>query len=485
MKILQQFIIAIAVWHMGFQHSIGESNIFKKLVAPNTAEYAIDLEQALSIAILNNFELRAIKAQKKINEWEVREAWRNFFPTLTLSYLHTDEIRERATDSRQHKLGFDSTITIYDGGHRSSMLVSAKLKSILAANEYRVALNNLIATVTKSYLELLQSRDAISIHTLTLNQGIMQLSFIQKELSLGDATKLDALAIEAKVKEMELNLEKSKDEYQRRLYQFKQILKLDFSVPITIIGNIEKDFVFNKPDERINEQSLIPLALKNRKEIENADAEYKIAMANYKINKNYYFPKLSVGFNYHLSDDAFFPHEKGWGINLKISSLLWGNSFSHDSGFSEGNNSNSKAISNSSSVQFFDSLQYKRAMLESTVQYKSAAEKKKHIRREIALEVSSLISSLYNSWKMIEISRRQLELYDSFLLIERLKAQMGESRRYDLVKKEIERGEAAIAYLSSMANYLIASFSLELATGVDIGFFKLYARKQISEYPHE
>jgi len=54
---------------------------------------------------------------------------------------------------------------------------------------------------------------------------------------------------------------------------------------------------------------------------------------------------------------------------------------------------------------------------------------------------------------------------------------MGESRRYDLVKKELERGEAAISHLNSLVAYLVASSSLELAAGVDIGFFKLTGMK--------
>lgn len=457
----------------------------KKIAGNNSSDFAVDLERALSIAILNNFELKAVKAQKKINDLAVRESWRDFFPSLSLSYLQTEEVRERAPDSRQHKLGIDSTITIYDGGKRKLAYDAARLKSILAANEYRVALNNFIASVTKAYLGVLQSRETIAIHELTLSQGKMQLSFIQKELALGDATKLDALAIEAKVKEMELNLEKAKDEYAQRVNQFKLLLKVERTAPLVIEGNIEKDFNIASPLGRVDEELLVSLALKNRKEIESADVEYKLAKTSLRLSENYYLPKLSVGLNYNLTDDAFFPREKGWGLSVQVSSALLGNSGSLNSGYSESGNGGSRAVSNTASANLLDSMSYRRSILESTVQFKTAAEKKKHVRREIALEISSLVSALKNSWTMIEISKKQLELYDSFLQIERIKANMGESRRYDLVKKEIERGEAAVAHLSSLVNYLTSSFSLELAAGVDIGFFKLSANVQKKEHTDE
>lgn len=486
MKIIALNILTVLFCSLSSVASLSSEAIDKHLITNEnstqfTNVYEINLERALSIGILNNFELKAIKSQKKNNDLIIRESWREFFPTLTLSYLQTEEVRERALDSRQHKLSIDASITIYDGGKRKHAYNAAQLKSILAANEYRIALNNLIATITKAYLGVLQARDIIAIHELTLSQGKMQLSFIQKEFALGDATKLDALAIEAKVKEMELNLEKAKNDLVHRINQFKLLLKIDRTVPLIIFGNIEKDFQIFPPDERIDEDLLIALALKNRKEIESANAEYKLAMNALHMSETYYLPQLSLGFNYNLSDQEFFPREKGWGISVQISSALFGNSGSMNTAINESANSNSKAFSNSVNINVLDSLSYKRAILENTIQFKTATEKRKQVQREIALEVSSLVSSVSHSWKRIEIAKRQFDLYDSFLQIERIKANMGESRRYDLVKKEIERGDAAMAYLASLVNYLTASFSLELATGVDIGYFKLYTFKSQKE----
>ena len=74
---------------------------------------------------------------------------------------------------------------------------------------------------------------------------------------------------------------------------------------------------------------------------------------------------------------------------------------------------------------------------------------------------------------MIALAQERLNLYDSFLCIERLKADMGESRRYDLVKKEIERGEAALSRLSAITGYMLAAAAVETAVGLDIGSLNL------------
>jgi outer membrane protein len=476
---LSHILMAALILMVAMRSAYAEEEKFRANNKAESAgsEYAIDLERALGIAITNNFDLKVIKAQKGIQDLIIRESWRDFFPTLTLSYLQTEEKRKRDTDSRQHKFGIDSNITVFDGGRRSLAYDAARLKSILARNDYRIALNNFIDGVSKAYFQILQSREAVKIHARTLENSAMQLTFIKKELELGDATKLDALAIEAKVKEVELNLEKARDQYVQTLNRFKLLLRVDRRMPLEVTGDIERDFVFRPPGNQIDEDLLVSLALKNRKEVESTDLEYLIAKTSWRISERYYYPKLGFGLNYSQTDDDFFPREKGWGVNVQISSMLWGNSGTINAGYTESGNGNSKALSNSDSLNILDSLSYRRSILESTINYKSAGEKKKTIRQQIALEVSALASALGNSWKMIEIAKKQLELYDSFLEIERLKANMGESRRYDLVKKELERGEAAISHLNSLVSYLVASSSLELAAGVDIGFFKLTGMK--------
>jgi outer membrane protein TolC len=433
----------------------------------------LDLEHSLATAINNNFELKAIKSRRLVYDLTITERFRDYFPSLTLSYLQNEESIKREADTRQHRFSVDTNLVIYDGGRRSLSYDIAKLNAIISRNDYRIALNTLIMEIRNAYLEILQLRDSITIHEKTLERGMMQLTFIRKELELGEATRFDVMEIETKVKEIELNLEKALDSYTIALNRFKLLLKIDWRQSIEVIGNIERDFVISPIDEKFSEDRLVAMAIKNRKEVGSSDIDLAIKKKTYLINKLYYFPQFSVGMNYSLSDDEFMPREKGWGINLQVTAALFGSSANLGSGYNEEGNANSRAISNSGSVAVLDDLSYRRGIVESRIELNRAREKKKDIRQQIATEVISSHSALRNAWKMIGIAKKQLELYDAQLEIERLKANMGESRRYDLMKKEIERGEAAIAYLESLVRYLVSASTLEISLGVDIGFLKL------------
>lgn len=480
--ILAVVIIASFLWLPTF--SLQQTNEKKIMMKPNpTSENKantaqLDLEHSLAVAIHNNFELKAIKSRRLVYDLTITEQLRDYLPSLTLSYLETEESIKREADTRQHRFSADTNLVIYDGGRRKLSYDIAKLNAIISRNDYRIALNRLIMEIRNAYFEILQLRDSITIHEKTLERGMMQLGFIRKELELGEATRFDAMEIEAKVKEVELNLERALDSYAIALNRFKLLLKIDWRQPIEVIGNIERDFPVSPIDEKFSADRLVAMAVENRKEVGSSDIQLAIKKKTYLINRLYYFPQFSVGLNYSLSDDEFMPREKGWGINFQVTAALWGSTGNLSSGYSEEGNANSRAISNSGSVAVLDNLSYKRSIIESRIELSRARENKKDIRQQIATEVISSHSALRNAWKMIGIAKKQLELYDAQLEIERLKANMGESRRYDLMKKEIERGEAAIAYLESLVRYLVSASTLEISLGVDIGFLSLSHMKE-------
>lgn len=455
----------------------------------------LDMESAIGTAINNSFDLKVIDARQKIYDLTIIERVRDFFPSLGLSYTKSDQVSLRTTDSRQRKLVIDSDVVLFDGGKRYLSYSIAKLQAVLARNDYRIAVNKLILDVMGMYLQILETRGTIEIHRKTLDHGRMQLSFIKKELELGEATRFDMMEIDAKVKGVELELEKAIDNYFLALNKFKLLLKIDWRQPIELVGDIDRDFNLKPMDTNTDVNEYIGIALKNRKEVESSDVEFLISKKNSIIDRLYFFPKISVGFNYSLSDDnpvsstmaaltpagqqyryssQFLPRQKGWGVNIKITSALFGNTASLGSGYDSSYNGNTRAFANSARLGVLDSMDYRRKMKESTINMHSAAEKKREIREQVSLEVLSSVMTLQNSWHMIGIADQQLSLYDNQLVIERLKANMGESRRYDLIKKEIERGQAAISQLDSKVKYLTAASALELSMGVDIGFLKLY-----------
>ena len=161
-------------------------------------------------------------------------------------------------------------------------------------------------------------------------------------------------------------------------------------------------------------------------------------------------------------------------MNIKFSSRTFGSSVSGGTGYSEGGNGNSKTRSANSSADVLNDMPYKSTLLESRIEMTKSADELAMMKEGIALEISSLCSGLRNSWDMIAIASKQVELYDAQLAIERLKADMGESRRYDLLEKEIDRGKAAVGLLNSKIKYLSAASGLELSTGMDAGFLKNY-----------
>ncbi|NLV66774.1 MAG: TolC family protein, partial [Spirochaetes bacterium] len=413
----------------------------------------LDIERAVGMAVSNSFELKEIMAREEVYDLVIDENFREYFPSVTFSYMQTDEVRIRAADSRQAKISVNGEFVLLDGGRRSLNYNVAKLNALVAGNDYRIALGRLIVQVRTAFLNLLRLKDSITIYRMTLDMGNMQLGFIRRECELGDATRLAVMEIEARISEIELSLKEAIDSYESDLKQFKLLLRIDWRIPVLIQGDLNSDFIFISPD-RIDENEMISLAVRKRKEVESSRVRSEISRMNMEIAESYYMPNLSVGLNYSLSGEEFPPREKGWGVNVKLSTAIFGNTAGGGAGYNEDGNGNSRACSRNAYVNIMDNMQYKRAIAETRIDYARSDDEQKVTVESISVEVVNICHGIKNAWEMIEISRRRFELYNSQLEIEKLKAEMGESRRYDLVEKEIEWSRAAVALVDSKIKYL-------------------------------
>lgn len=441
------------------------------------SKLTLDIASAVSIAVSNSFELKEIRAREGLYTLSIMEKFRNYFPSLTFSYMQADEVVKRDTDTRSTKLTVESEFYIYDGGKRDLDYDTAKLNALLARNDYRISLNKLIVSVREAYLELIKLRETIGIYKITQEQGLMQLNFIKKEYELGDATHLSVIEIESRVREIELSLRQAMDDFDTALMKFKLLIRVNRFADLDITGDLDKDFVF-LPADGIDEDEIVSIALKTRKEIESSLAKLEISKKTGRLREYYFLPDITLGLNYNLSGEENLPREKGWGVNIKISSKILGNTVSGGAGYSENSNGYSKTKSENSSVDILNDMPYKRSLIESRIDLAKSGDELKMLRETIATDIANMCSGLKNSWDMIGIAAKQVELYDAQLVIERLKADMGEARRYDLIEKEIDRAKAAVGLLNAKIKYLMAASSLELSAGMDVDFFKNYIKSK-------
>jgi outer membrane protein TolC len=441
----------------------------------------VDCDLAVAVALKNNFDLKKILAQSEISGLLISEKFRNLFPTLSVSYLEMAEQRRHDTDTRQHRISIDSDVTIYDGGRAKLDYDIAHLQSELGRNDYQIAYGQLIAQVRLQYFQTIQMKKVISIHEKTLEQGKAQLSIMTRETDIGDATALDLLEIQSQLKEIELNLKKAQDDYTASVNQLKLLLRLDWRIHLEPVGDIERSFIFKPLPEDISTDQLVSVALKNRKEVLSAMIEQRISQRKERMSRYYFIPNIIVGFNYNLSDESFFPREKGWGVTLKMTSAFLGNTATANMGYSESRNGGVRSISNNGTLTVLNNMEYRRNIHESSLAARTAAVTTASTSQKIAIDVAQAIESLRNGWSLIDLSKRRVEFCEAILRIERIKAGMGEIRRVDLMKKEIESGQASISYNDSLYKYLTASLTLENSLGVESGFMQISIRREDQE----
>lgn len=374
---------------------------------------SLGLDETVSYAVKNNYDLKKIQAQSFINWLQVVEKYRNLFPSLKISYLQNVDTVQEGADSRQNQISLDSDVTIYDGGKARLDYDIVKLQAGLAKNDYKIAYSQFVAKVREQYFKTIQLKKAIEINKQTLMQGQQQLEFIKKENELGEATSIEVMEIGAQVHQIEIKLKQSEDDYENSLQSLRLILKLDWRQKLNLKGDIEQSFVFKQISSEPSVDDLVSLALKNRKETLSSDIECQIDEKKYEMSKNYYIPNFILGLNYNLSGVSDMPREKGWGVCLKVSSALLGNTADGNMGYTESGNGGTHTISNNANVNVLNNMEYKRNIYSSKVAVQAAIDDKTTTSQKIASDVITNYQSLKSAWDIIGLSRSQVELSDA------------------------------------------------------------------------
>lgn len=446
---------------------------------------SLTMDRAVSMALDHSASIQSSMDRQELYRLAARQRFRDLFPSLSLSYMEYESVVVHDTDNKSRTLSANVDIVLYDAGARRRELAIARLEMEKGARQVRIAQNELVLQVITAFLSALQQRDTVNVYAQALEQGRVQKGFIEKELSLGEATRLEVMEIDAQVQEMALRHEEAMNARYQAVQNLKSILRLHWKAPLTLAGNLERELVLRPPSQDTSTDILVSQALRRREEIREADVSLRISQWNYEAARKRMLPKITLGLSGRLTGEEGIPREKGWGLTLTLSSPLYGNSVQSSTGYDEDRNGGSRSRNSSTSMNLLDDVAWRSQRIDALIALQDAEATGADIRRQVAIEVESALQSLRGAWRQIHLATRQRDLYDAQLEIERLRADLGEARRYDVVKKEIERSRAAVALVQARVAYISAVSSLEHALGMDTGAMKLWSMEKSEKTTQE
>jgi outer membrane protein len=311
----------------------------------------ITIDQAISIALENNYSLKQAKNDLDLAEDLIFSEKADFLPSVSASMNGSRTtgqqfIFERFSEdldpfvdvsSQSISGGMNASINLFNGFNNILTLKSSQSNKESRAQQYERAKESVIFNTASRYLQVLLDKELLAIAEQNLETSTTQLNQVQAQVELGARPMVDLFNQEAQVANDELVVTQRENTLSLNSLLLVRQLEID---PLGSYDFIVPDLNLNDlPWVDINIRSLVSEALSTRSDILSAEATILSLKYQMQITKNSLLPSLrasagvssrysdqySIGGNEVSFSDQFFDQQVNRSLGLSFSLPLFNN----------------------------------------------------------------------------------------------------------------------------------------------------------------
>ncbi|HNP33629.1 MAG TPA: TolC family protein [Flavobacterium sp.] len=296
------------------------------------AQEVLMLEDAVKIALENNYEIRISKNDLNIDKTNVSAGNAGMLPKVAAnvvdnnSVLNTKQTKSDGTvnqlnnaknNSLTYGVGLDWTV--FDGFKMFAKYDQLKALQKLGEANLKLTVVTKISDVTSTYYDLVQQQQQLAALDSTIVISNQRLTLAQNRFTIGKASKLEVLNAQVDLNTDTTALLKQKELYANTKTLLNQMLARDVKTDFKVIDNIAVDDKLLLPE-------LQSLAEKQNPQLEAQILNKKIAELQLKQVKADRYPTVKVNTGYNFTDTesslGFVTQSNTKGINYGFSASL-------------------------------------------------------------------------------------------------------------------------------------------------------------------
>lgn len=307
--------------------------------AKTSAQQVLTLEDAIKIALENNFDIKIAKNNLKINETNAAIGNAGMLPTATASVTDDNSIRNSSQtrqdgtttsldNAKNNSLNYGVSLgwTIFDGMKMFAKYDQLKELQNLSDVQLKWTILDKVSSVNNVYYDLIQEQQKLSDLDSTIVISKKRLEFIQNRYTIGKNSKLDVLNAQVDLNTDLGNLVKEKQAYANAKTLLNQILARDLKTDFVVSDKINVD-------RNLKLAELMALAEKQNPELEMQIINKRVAELDLKQIKGDRYPAIRLNTGYNFSDAqsslGFTSQSSSHGLNYGFTASL--NLFDGDS----------------------------------------------------------------------------------------------------------------------------------------------------------
>ncbi|HMB40719.1 MAG TPA: TolC family protein [Balneolaceae bacterium] len=419
---------------------------------------SITIEDAVNIALENNYQLKQAANNLSLAETQVFSAKADYLPSVNSSFNGSRNVGRQFI---QEDLSFDdrttygmsgnlnANLTIFDGFRNISNLRGAQANKLSQEENLNRIREVIIFDTASRFLQVAVDQELLKIAKATLEASQSQLEQIEAQVEVGSRPTVDLYNQEATVANDELNLIQRENALSVSIAQLMRVMQDDAIEDIDIVMPAVDEL--SLVPQQLDLRSLIDAALNSRSDY--AAQEYTIIdnEMNKRIARSALLPSLSAsaGISGRYSDQFIDP------VTREVSSF--GDQF-----FDQNVN---RSIGLSLQIPLFNRWNNKTNIESAKIQLKNSQLQLDNIRFQISEEVRQAYSDYLSLVKELESSERAVIAAERALETEQQRYEVGATTLIELNLANANFVQAQSNRIQAVYNFVFQEKLLDFYIG--------------------
>ena len=312
--------------------------IFKSILlllfffAKGNAQQTLSLEDALKIALENNYDIKIAKNDLKIDEANVSSGNAGMLPKVTASIAQNNNLQNLSQtradgntialdNAKNNSLNYGVSLdwTIFDGLKMYAKKEQLTELQKLGETQLKLTIITKISDVQAAYFNLIQQQQQLAALDSTIVISNQRLTQSKNRFTIGKASKLEVLNAQVDLNTDKVTLLKQKELYKNSKIALNQLLARDLQIDFKVVPKFTLE-------NKLEFEDIKTLAEKQNPQIESLIISKKVAELELKQVKAGRYPTVKVNTGYNFAENesslGFNTQSSARGLNYGITASL-------------------------------------------------------------------------------------------------------------------------------------------------------------------
>ncbi len=417
---------------------------------------SITLDEAIEIALENNFEIELSRSNIDRSESQFRRQRAEFLPNLNASFGGTRTIGRQfdpaavAFDdftTNNLSASISTSVVIFNGFRNINELRSARLGIESAEERYQRTRESIIFEAAARFLDVLLAAELLEINQENLEASNKQLEQVIAQVEVGMRPIVDQYSQESVVANNELSVIQSENVLNLNKLRLARLLQLDPLAEFEFVapGIREEELVVKD----YNLREMIDIALVNRRDYLASEMEVERARYDLSISQAGGMPQVSLSAGVST---AYRDQQRVEGAVLPFSDQFFDVNINRSMGFNI-------------SVPIFNRRQTRNQVEQRRIDFKDAELRLEDFRQEVFLELQQAYNDYMGYAKELEATEKAVIAAEKAYETEQERYNVGSATLIELTNANNEFIRASSNRIQAMYQFIFQEKVLDFFLG--------------------